>query len=90
MQTIYRSRRPKVLCEKDVLKDFAKFTGKHLCQILFLDKVAGLCNFIKKETPAQVFSCKFCEIFENTSSYKTLLFLYVKYVKDLGLVNVMS
>ena len=42
MQTIYRSRRPKVLCEKGVLKDFAKFTGKHLCQILFLDKVAGL------------------------------------------------
>ena len=24
------------------------------------------CNFIKKETLAQVFSCKFCEIFKNT------------------------
>ena len=24
------------------------------------------CNFIKKETPTQVFSCKFCEIFNNT------------------------
>ena len=23
-------------------------------------------NFIKKETPAQVFSCEFCEIFKNT------------------------
>ena len=24
------------------------------------------CNFIKKETPAQMFSCEFCEIFKNT------------------------
>ena len=27
---------------KDVLRDFAKFTGKHLCQTLFFSKVAGL------------------------------------------------
>ena len=26
------------------------------------------CNFIKKETLAQVFSCEFCEILKNTSS----------------------
>ena len=25
------------------------------------------CNFIKKETPTQVFPCKFCNIFESTS-----------------------
>ena len=24
------------------------------------------CNFIKKETPRQSFSCEFCEIFKNT------------------------
>ena len=28
--------------EKDVLRNFAEFTGKHLCQSLFFDKVAGL------------------------------------------------
>ena len=28
--------------KKGVLKNFAKFTGKHLCQSLFLNKVAGL------------------------------------------------
>ena len=41
-------------------------TGKHLRQSLFLvaDQV---CNFIKKETLAQVFSCEFSEIFKNTS-----------------------
>ena len=62
----YRSTRPKMRCEKSVLRNFAKFTGKHLCQNLFFNKVAGLrfkaCNFIKKETLAQVFSCEFCEI----------------------------
>ena len=29
------------------------------------------CNLIKKETLAQVFSCKFCEISKNTFSYRT-------------------
>ena len=28
--------------KKDVLRNFAKFTGKHLCQSLFFNKVAGL------------------------------------------------
>ena len=28
--------------KKDVLKNFAKFTGKHLCLSLFLNKVAAL------------------------------------------------
>ena len=28
-------------------------------------RLAG-CNFIKKETPIQAFSCEFCEIFRNT------------------------
>ena len=33
---------PKVFCKKGVLRNFAKFTGKHLCQSLFFSKVAGL------------------------------------------------
>ena len=52
--------------KKGVLRNFAKFTGKYLCQGLFFKKVAGAaCNFIKKETLAQVFSCEFCEISKN-------------------------
>ena len=58
-----RSSHPEVFCKKGVLRNFLKFTGKHLCQSLFSNKVAGLvCNFIKRETLAQVFSCEFCEI----------------------------
>ena len=28
--------------KKSVLRNFAKFTGKHLCQSLFFNKIAGL------------------------------------------------
>ena len=38
----YKSSRPEVFCKNDVLKPFAKFTGIHLCQSLFFNKVAGL------------------------------------------------
>ena len=36
-----RSSRPEALCKKSVLKNLAKFIGKHLCQSLFFNKVAG-------------------------------------------------
>ena len=36
-----RSSRPEVFCKKGVLRNFAEFTGKHLCQRLFFNKVAG-------------------------------------------------
>ena len=39
---------------------------------LFYNKVAGLCNFIKKQALAQVFSCEFCEISRNTFTTKHL------------------
>ena len=69
--TISRSSHPEVLCKKGVLRNFAKFRGKHLRQSLFLKNVAGqACNFIKKETLAQVFSCEFCKISKNIFSYR--------------------
>ena len=38
------------------------------------NKVAGLkvCNFFKKETPTQLFSCKYWENFKNTHFEKDL------------------
>ena len=45
--------------KKDVLRNFAKLTGKDLCQSL---------NFIKKETLEQVFSCEFFEISKTNFS----------------------
>ena len=46
---------------KGALRNFAKFTEKHLCQSLRHEA----CNIIKKETRAQVFPCEFCEISKN-------------------------
>ena len=63
--SLCRSSRPEVLLKKGVLRNFAKFTGKHLCQSLF----------IKKETLAQMFSCQFRNISKNTFYYKQLRWL---------------
>ena len=41
-----RSSRLKVFCKKAALRNVAKFTGKHLCQGLFLKKVGDLHFFI--------------------------------------------
>ena len=45
-----RTSRPEVFCKKGVLENLIKITGKHLCQSLFFNKVAGLrppVNFVK-------------------------------------------
>ena len=36
-----RSSRPEVFCKNGALRNFTTFTGKHLCQGLFFNKVAG-------------------------------------------------
>ena len=60
------SSRPQVSCEKITLKCFSKFTGKHLCRSpFFLRKLQNACDFIKKETPENVFYCEFSEIFRG-------------------------
>ena len=67
-----KSSRPEVFCKKDVLRNFAKFTGKNLYQSFFINKVAVLTPVtLLKKTPAHVFSCEFCEISKNTISYRT-------------------
>ena len=63
-----------MFCEKGFLKNVTKFTEKQLRQSLFFNKVAGfsLATMLKK-TLAQVFSCEFFEIFENTFFHGTPL-----------------
>ena len=51
-----RSSHQRCSIRKVVFKNFAKFAGK----------TPEACRFIKKETLAQVFSCGFCEISNNT------------------------
>ena len=54
-----------------VRKSFTKFTGKHLCQGLFFNKVAviklqgsALQPYEKRDS--LVFSCELCNVFKNT------------------------
>ena len=67
--TKVRSSHPELFCKKVVFRNFAKFS-----KVSFLIKLQAqpqACNFITKETLAQVFSCEFCEISRNNFSYKT-------------------
>ena len=41
-KSMFRSSHRMCSVTKRVLRNFSKFTGKHLCQILFFNKVAGL------------------------------------------------
>ena len=64
-----------MFCEKGVLRNFGKFTEKHLCQGLFILlliklQASGLKLYLKKAL-AQVFSCEFCENSQNNFSYIT-------------------
>ena len=65
---LFRSIHPKVSCEKSVLKNFTKFTGKNMCRSLLFQA----CNLLKNDALTQLFVfCSFLEIFKNSLFYKT-------------------
>ena len=65
MKHQYRSSHTEVFC-KEVFKEISQNSQENTC--------ARVCFFfIKKETLAEVFSCEFCEISENTFPYRTPL-----------------
>ena len=54
------SSRPKVFCQKGVFRNFAKFTGKHLCQTFYFNKVSiltvsGLQFYLKRDSGTDIF-----------------------------------
>ena len=58
---VFRSSRPEVFCKKGVLRNFATFTGKHLRQSLFFNKVACLipATLLKKTLKHRCFPVNF-------------------------------
>ena len=54
-----------VLQKKIFLETSQNSQEKTCATVSFLIKLQTS-NFVKKETPAQVFSCEFCEIYWNT------------------------
>ena len=53
------------------IKNFAIFTGKHLCSGLFLIKLQAFrpATFLKRDSNTGV-SCGYCEIFKNSFFYR--------------------
>ena len=70
---MYRSNRPEVFCKKGVLRNFATFTGKHLCQSLYFNKVAGLkpATLLKKRFWHRCFSVNFVKFLRTLFLYTT-------------------
>ena len=60
---ILRSSHRRCSVKKGVLRNFAKFTGKHLCQRLFFNKVAGLrpATLLKKSLWHRCFPVNFAK-----------------------------
>ena len=56
-----RSSRPDMFCKKGVLRNFVKFTEKHLCHSLYFNKVAGLrpATLLKKRSWHKCFPVNF-------------------------------
>ena len=48
LESYIQKQPPEVFYKKAVLENFTKFTEKHLCQILFLNKVAPATLLKKK------------------------------------------
>ena len=77
MRDNYKSSLTKAVVQtcsvKKVLLESSQNLQENTCaRVSFLIK-KRLCNFIKKEALAQVFSCNFCEISKNNFFYRTTL-----------------
>ena len=62
-----RSSYPEMFYKTDVLKNFAKFTGKHLCQTLFFSKV----TLLKKRLWYRCFPVSFAKFLRTAFSTNT-------------------
>ena len=75
-----------VFCKESVLRTFAKFTGKHRCQSLFLNKVAGLkpATLLKKRPWHRCFPVNFAKVLRTPfliEHLRWLLLLFIMIVK---------
>ena len=70
-----RSSRPEAFFKKGLLRSFAKFTGKHLCQSFFLNKIAGLRpeTLLKERLWQRCFPVNFAKICKNAFFHRTTL-----------------
>ena len=77
------SSRPEVFCRKGVLRNFAKFTGKHLCQSFFFNKVSGLrpATLLKKRIWHRCFPANFAKFLKTPILTEHLRCLLLKWAE---------
>ena len=81
--TFYSEAVPQRCSVKKVFLEISQNSQESTCaRVSFLTKLqAKACNFIKKATLAQAFSCEVFEISKNTFSYRTPLVAASVYFK---------
>ena len=65
---VFRSSHPEVFCKKGVLRNFANFAGKHLCQSLFFNKIEDLnpATLLKKSLWHRCFPVNFAKFLRTS------------------------
>ena len=77
---------PEEFYGKKLFLKISQNSQENTCARVFFNKVAGdACNFIEKETLAQLFSCEFCEISKNNFFTEHL---HTSASKDTGITSV--
>ena len=91
INTINRSSRTEVFCKKAVLRNFTKFTRKHLCQSLFFNKVAGLrpATLLKRRLWHRCFPLSFARFLRTSFFIEHRLLLERSYIY-LGVLNLLK
>ena len=86
VETFFRSNHRSRSIRKGVLRNFTKFTGKHLYQSLFFNKVAGLRpeTLLQKRLWHRCFPVNFAKLLrtpflQNTSGRLLLIFLFMQH-----------
>ena len=69
----YRGSHSQIFYKIGALKSLPKFIEKDMCRSYFLIKLkVGNVQLYQKDSLAQMFSCEFCKIFQNTFFEKHL------------------
>ena len=81
---------PMVLCKKVVVRNFAKFTGTHLCRSLFFNKAAGLrpAFLLKKRLWQRCFPVNFAKFLRTPFTIEHIWWLLLEYYCFITIVNI--
>ena len=80
----FGSSLPEVFCKKGVLTNFVKYTGKHLCQRLFFNKVSGLRpeTLLKKSLWHRCFPVNFAKFLRTPFLTEHLQWLLLNFIQS--------